>query len=101
MTAAQKPRQEQLSAPYCSGDRGAFAGRVVGNHTLVPLELAPGDVTVVLVFEQHIPLRLRAPQTALDALAAVLDAHLADRTAEGVGAGIDGVGQDVVDGVVE
>src|SRR6516164_8980313 len=101
MTTAQKPRQEQFSAPYCSGDRGAFAGCVVCNQMLVPLELAPGDVTFVLILEQHLPLRLRAPQTALDALAAVLDAHLAHRAAKGIGAGIDGVGQDVVDGVVE
>src|SRR6478672_8807632 len=49
MTTAQKPRQEQFSAPYCSGDRGAFAGRIVGNHTLVPLELTPGDITLVLI----------------------------------------------------
>src|SRR5215510_2969863 len=101
MTTAQKPRQEQFSAPYCSGDRGAFAGRIVGNHTLVPLELAPGDVSFVLILEQHLPRRLRAPQTALDALAAVLDAHLAHRAAKGIGTGVDGVGQDVVDRVVE
>jgi hypothetical protein len=62
MTTTQKPRQEQFSAPYCSGDRGAFAGRIVGNHTLFPLELAPGDVTLVLILEQHIPFRLRAPK---------------------------------------
>src|SRR5499427_66077 len=101
MTTAQKPRQELFSAPYCSGDRRAFAGRVVGDHTLVPLALAPRDITFVLILEQHIPFRLCAPQTALDALAAVLDAHLARRAAKGIGAGIDGVGQDVVDGVVE
>ena len=63
--------------------------------------LAPGDVTFVLILEQHLPLRLRAPQTALDALAAVLDAHLAYRVAKGIGTGVDGVGQDVVDRVVE
>ena len=45
MTTAQKPRQKQFSAPYRSGDRGTFAGCVIGNHTLVPLELAPGDIT--------------------------------------------------------
>src|ERR1700746_4170698 len=98
MTTAQKPRQEQFSAPYCSGDRGAFAGCVVCNQMLVPLELAPGDVTFVLILEQHLPLRLRAPQTALDTLAAVLDAHLAHRAAKGIGAGADGVGQNVTDG---
>src|SRR6266446_9530499 len=101
MTTAQKPRQQQFSASYCSGDRGAFAGRIVGNHTLGPLELAPGDITLVPVLEQHIPFRLRAPQTALDALAAVLDAHLAHRAAKSIGASMDGVGQDVVDRVVE
>src|ERR1700739_2285272 len=101
MTTAQKPRQEQFSAPYCSGDCGAFTGRIVGNHTLVPLELAPGDVTLVLMLEQHIPFRLRAPQTALDALASVLDAHLAHRAAKGIGASIDGIGQDIVDRVIE
>src|SRR5215472_4373989 len=59
MTTAQEPRQEQFSTPYRSGDRGAFAGRIVGNHTLVLLELAPGDITLVLILEQHIPFRLR------------------------------------------
>jgi hypothetical protein len=59
-----------------------------GSHTLVPLEHGPADITFVLILEQHIPFRLRAPQTALDALAAVLDAHLAHRAAKGVGAGI-------------
>src|ERR1700746_1564518 len=68
---------------------------------LVPLELAPGDVTFMLIPEQHLPLRLRPPQTALDALAAVLDAHLAHRAAKGIGTGVDGVGQDVMDRVVE
>src|SRR6516165_3222672 len=43
--SAEKPRQKQFSAPYRSGDRGTFAGCVIGNHTLVPLELAPGDIT--------------------------------------------------------
>src|SRR5215472_4043061 len=101
MTTAQEPRQEQFSTPYRSGDRGAFAGRIVGDHTLVPLELAPADITLVLILEQYIPFRLRAPQTAPDALATVLDAHSAHRAAKSIGASIDGVGQDVVDGVVE
>src|SRR5215831_8985585 len=101
MTTAQKSSQEQFSAPYCSSDCGAFAGRVVGNHALVPLELAPGDITFVLILEQHIPFRLRAPQTAPDALATVLDAHPAHRAAKSIGTSIDGIGQDVVDGVVE
>ena len=42
MTTAQKARQQQLPAPRHPSDReGAFAGRIVGDHALVPLELAP------------------------------------------------------------
>jgi hypothetical protein len=65
MTTAQKPRQKQFSAPHRSSDRGtALTGRIVGNHLLVPLELAPGDITFVLILEQHIPFRL--PQRSID-----------------------------------
>src|SRR6516162_10603044 len=101
MTTAQKPRQEQFSAPYRSDDRRASDCCILVNLTLVRLKLAPGDIAFVLILEQHLPVRLRAPQTAPDALAAVLDAHPAHRAAKGIGAGIDGIGQDIVDGVVE
>ena len=58
MATAQKPSKKQLPAPHRSSDRGtAFAGRIVGNHLLVPLELAPGDIALVLILEQHIPFR--------------------------------------------
>ena len=40
-----------------------------------------------------------APQAAIDALAAILDADLAHRAAKGISASVDGVGQDVVDRV--
>ena len=40
------------------------------------LELAPGDITFVLILEQHVSYRVRAPQTALNALAPVLDRTL-------------------------
>src|SRR6516164_9031205 len=74
---------------------------IVGNHLLVPLELAPGDIALVLILEQHVPFGQWAPHAATDALAAVLDAYLAHRAAKGISASIDGVGQDVVDRVVE
>src|SRR6202007_1215081 len=55
MTTAQKPGQQQLAAPYRSLDRGtALARRIIGNHALVPLELLPSDVALVLIFEQNI-----------------------------------------------
>src|SRR5208337_2261747 len=101
MTTAQKPSQQQLAAPHRPSRQGAFAGRIISNDTLVPLEFASGDVARVLILEQHIPFRLRAPQSAFDALAAVLDAYLAHRAPKGIRSSIDGVGQNVVHGVVK
>src|SRR5260370_1338629 len=102
MATAQKSSEKQLAATHRPSDRGtALTGRIVGNHLLVPLELAPGDITLVLILEQHVPFGHWAPHAAIDALAAVLDAYFAHRAAKGIGASIDGVGQDVVDRVVE
>src|SRR5260370_3878221 len=102
MATAQKSSEKQLAATHRSSDRGtALTSRIVGNHLLVPLEPAPGDIALVLILEQHVPFGQWAPHAATDALAAVLDAYLAHRAAKGIGASIDGVGQDVVDRVVE
>ena len=102
MAATQEPRQKQSTRPHCASGRGApLAGRIVGNHLLVTLELAPGDIALVLILEQNIPLRLRAPQSASYAFATVLDADLARSAPKGVCAGIDRVGQEVMHGVVK
>src|SRR5271156_1572662 len=80
MAATQEPRQKQSTRPHRASGRGApLAGRIVGNHLLVTLELAPGDIALVLILEQNIPLRLRAPQSASYAFAAALDADFAHR----------------------
>jgi hypothetical protein len=42
-------------------------------------------MTSVLILQQHIPFRVRTLQTTLDALAAVLDAHLGHCAAKGIG----------------
>ena len=102
MATAQEPGEKQLPAPYRSSGHGAaLAGRIVGDHALVPLELLPGDIALVLILEQHVPFRQWAPQAAPDTLAAILDADLARRAAKSIGAGIDWVGQDIVHGIVE
>src|SRR6266851_2574062 len=57
VATTQKAGEEQLPAPCRSSGEGAsLAGRIVGDHPLVPLELGPGDVALVLVLEQHVPL---------------------------------------------
>src|SRR5258707_12517987 len=72
-----------------------------GHPLLAHLEPAPGDIALVLTREQHVPFGHWAPHAAIAALAARLEAYFAHRAAKGIGAGIDGVGQDVVDRVVE
>ena len=56
MTTSHKPGQEQLSLPNCASDLGTtHAGRVVGDHAKIPLELGPGDVRLMMILDQHIP----------------------------------------------
>ena len=102
VSAPEEPRENELASPCRSARHGAaLARRIVGDHALVPLELLPRDVAFVLVLDQHIPFRHRTPQSAPHALAAILDDRLARRAPEGIGAGIDRIGEDVVDGVVQ
>src|SRR5437870_12550825 len=101
MTTAQKSGQQQLSAPNRSLDGGAaFASGVVGDHALVPLELLPGDVGLMMILDQYIPFALRSMHATPHALAPLLDAHLARRAPEGIGASINRIGQNVVHDIV-
>jgi hypothetical protein len=62
VATTQKAGERQLPVPRrSSGDGASFAGRIVGNLPLVPLELGPGDIALVLDLEQHG--RRPAPQT--------------------------------------
>src|SRR5256885_4316659 len=101
MTTAQESWQQQLSAPNRSLDGGAaFAGGVVGDHALVPLELLPGDVGLMMILDQYIPFAHRSMHATPHALAPLLDAHLARRAPEGIGASINRIGQNVVHDIV-
>src|ERR1700675_1508454 len=101
MTAAQKSGQQQLSAPDRSLDGGAaFAGGVVGDHALVPFELLPGDVGLMMILDQYIPFGHRPMYATPHALAPLLDAHLARRAPEGIGASVNWIGQNVMHDIV-
>src|SRR5260370_10344401 len=57
VATAQKAGEEQLPVPHrASRDATSLASRIVGDHPLVPLELGPGDIALMLVFEHHVPL---------------------------------------------
>src|SRR5258708_36179777 len=101
MTTAQESGQQRLAAPARSLDGGAaFACGVVGDHALVPLELLPGDVGLVMILDQNIPFGHRPMHATPHALAPLLDAHLARRTPEGIGASVDWICQNVVHDII-
>jgi hypothetical protein len=101
MAAAQQAGQQHLAPSHRAFHNGtALAHGIVGNHALIAFKLLPADVAFVLVLDQHVAFADRAADAAPHALAAVLDAYLARRATERIGAGVDRVGQNVVHGVV-
>lgn len=71
---------------------------VVGDQALIPLELRPANVALVMVEDQSLPFTALLAESAHDPLAAILDR---DAAAECVGPGVDRVRQHVVDRVVD
>src|SRR5215510_5951515 len=69
---------------------------VIGDQLLVPLELGPGNVALVVVTDQNLPAAPVALHAPDHALAPILDRHPSGPAAERVGTGIDRVGQHVV-----
>src|SRR5271166_72387 len=101
MAAAQETRQERLAAADRAARHEAFAVGVVGDQQLIPLELGPREIAFVAAQEQDFPIRPLAPEPPRDPLAASLDCHAAAGSAEGIGAGIDRIVQNMVDCVVD
>ena len=99
--AAEKTGQQRLAAADGAAAHEPLAVGVVGDQALVPLELGPGNIALMVILDQNIPASPVALHAANYALASVLDASPARRAPEGVGAGVDRVGQDVMDGVVD
>lgn len=101
MAAAQQAGQQRVAAADRATHHQAPAVGVVGDQALVPLELGPGDVALVVIHEQHVPVLAVAAMAAADPLAPVLHGDVARRPAEGVGAAVERIGQEVVDRVVD
>ena len=71
---------------------------VLRKQLLVPLELVPGDVAIVVVTKQDRPvLRVLLGNPAPHALAAIVDHRLLAAPAIGIGAGVDRVGENLGD----
>ena len=101
MAAAEQAGEQGFPSPHGAPARPALAVGVVVDQALIPLEGIPADITLMVVADQNVPLRPLDPKTARDALSAILDSRLADRPAVRIGAGVNRVGEDVMDRVVD
>ena len=101
-TAAAEQASEQSFSPTHGAPAGkALAVGVVLDQALIPLEGVPADITLMVVADQNVPLGPLDPKAAHNPFSAFLDSRLADRPAVRVGAGVNRVGEDVKDRVVD
>jgi len=101
MPAAQKPGEQHLALSYGAiGNGTAVTCRIVRDGALIALELFPADIGGVLFLERNIPFSRRTTHAMAHALAAVNHAHRALRASKSIGPSIDGIGEDIVHGVV-
>ncbi|KJB91053.1 hypothetical protein N826_30340 [Skermanella aerolata KACC 11604] len=101
MAATQQSGQERLSLADGSTDHQALAVGIVGDQALVPLILTPRDVSLVMAGDQHLPVLPLAPDAMGNLLAALNQLNPAAGPAERVGPSINGIGQQVMDSVVD
>src|SRR3954452_2947693 len=99
--AAQEAGEQRFAAPHRSAAHEALAVGVVADQTLVPLELGPANVALVVVEDQSLPGAAILAEATHDPLAAGLDGEATAGPPEGVCAGVNRVGQHVGEGVVD
>ena len=100
MPAAQQAGQQPVPAPNRAARHHTHPRGVVGDHALVPFILRPGNIALVVIHDQYIPLLAFPVQPTPDALAPILDGDTATRSTEGVGAAVDRIGQQFVNRAV-
>ena len=98
MAAAGEPLQEGAALPHGATRRSG--PRVAGDPFPVGFIALPVDEARMMVRDQHLPLGTGQVSQALLAPAGGIQDRFLAGLAIGVGAGIDGVGEDMVDGSV-
>lgn len=101
MAAAQKAAQQQLAAARRTACHHALTVGVVCNQALIPFEVCPAQVTLVMVDEQDLSVRSLLAQAPHDTFAAIFDGDPAAGPAKGIGTGVNRVGKNVMHGVVD
>ena len=100
VTATKEPCKKGLAAADRATTHEALPIGVIGDQALIPLELRPRNVALMVILDQNLPVAALPPEAPHDPLAAGLDRHPTARAPEDIGASIGGIGQDVVDRIV-
>jgi hypothetical protein len=95
-TAEETSQQGFASADGAAAHEPLAVG-VVGDQVLIPLKLDPGNVTLMMILDQNTPATPIPLHASDDTLTPVLNNDAHGPAAEGVSAGVDWVGQDVMD----
>src|SRR6478752_4094927 len=94
-------RRASLTSSQGTAAHRVLAVGVVRNQAEVPLMVRPAQITLMMVRDQHLPILALLLEAANHLLAAGLDADAAAGAPECIRAGIDWVGQNVQDRVVD
>lgn len=101
MATAQKAGEQSLAPAQRTAAHRVLAVGIVCDQAEVPLVVRPAQITLMVIRDQHLPVLALLLEAAHHLLAAGLDADAAAGASEGIGAGVDRVGQDMQDRVVD
>jgi hypothetical protein len=100
MTATGQPLQKRAALPHGAARLVRSRPRIAGDALLVCLVGLPVDEARMMLWDQHLPFGARQVSRALLAPAGGIEDDLVAGSSIDISAGIDGVGEHVVDGGV-
>jgi hypothetical protein len=98
---AEQARQERSTPTDRAPPQIAHPVGIVRNQPLIPFELCPCNVSLVVVFDQNLPIAPVPSQAANHTFAAGLDCHARSTAPKDIRASIDWIGEDMMQGVVD
>ena len=101
MPTTQETREQTRAAANRAATGGTPAVGVIADQALIPFELRLVDISRVVVEKQSFPFVRRLLEAPRNPLAAILDRDPRPRSSKGVNAGVDRVGQDMMQGIVD
>src|ERR1700730_2453084 len=99
-STSQKSSQQGFAPANRTAAHVALPIGVVADQPLIPFKLRLGNIALMVVLDQNLPIIPAAMQAASDPFASVLNLHARTAPAKCVGAGINRVCQNVVESAV-